>query len=139
MTSAGVGRSWTRWRGSVGVQARWGLRGRVIKTYDYIEQPKPSGYRGVHLVARYDERRVEVQLRTEIQHEWAVAVERLGGRIGEDLKSGVGPAEVLDLLRRASEAMAVEEGGGQVPSDQVEAIRQARVRAEPFLVRKREP
>lgn len=49
-------------------------------------------------------------------HEWAVAVERLSGRIGQDLKSGRGPAPVLDWLTAVSEALAIEETGGIVDS-----------------------
>ncbi len=37
-------------------------------------------------------------------HDWAVTVERLGGRMHEDLKSGIGPRPVLDFLRAATEA-----------------------------------
>jgi hypothetical protein len=40
-------------------------------------------------------------------HEWAVTVERLSGRINEDLKSGSGPQELLSLFRAISEAMAI--------------------------------
>jgi len=53
--------------------------------YDYIASPKPSGYRGIHDVYKYNVRstrgikwnglRLEVQYRTVIQHAWATAVE----------------------------------------------------------------
>lgn len=51
---------------------------------NYIDSPKPDGYRGVHLVYQYkgegkteayDKLRIEVQLRTSNQHAWATAVE----------------------------------------------------------------
>ncbi len=35
---------------------------------DYVTNPRSSGYRGVHVWTRYDGRRIEVQLRTEMQH-----------------------------------------------------------------------
>ncbi len=40
---------------------------------NYIQNPKPSGYRSVHVVAQIDERRVEFQLRTHEMHESAEA------------------------------------------------------------------
>jgi putative GTP pyrophosphokinase len=53
--------------------------------YDYIVKPKPSGYRGIHDVYKYNVGstggvkwnglRVEIQYRTIIQHAWATAVE----------------------------------------------------------------
>lgn len=78
---------------------------------DYVARPRNSGYRAVHVIVRYDERCVEIQLRTRSMHEWAVAVERLGGRLGEDLKSGRSPQSVLDWLEAISEALAIEERG----------------------------
>lgn len=53
--------------------------------YDYIANPKPTGYRGVHEVykyvaqteggRRYDGLKIEIQYRTKTQHSWATAVE----------------------------------------------------------------
>ncbi|WP_456281611.1 RelA/SpoT domain-containing protein [Cupriavidus sp. JZ107] len=53
--------------------------------YDYLANPKPTGYRGMHDVFRYrvlseagslyNGLRVEIQYRTRVQHTWATAVE----------------------------------------------------------------
>ena len=49
--------------------------------HDYIARPRSSGYRGRHVILRYDDLAcghklfVEVQLRTVLQHAWATAVE----------------------------------------------------------------
>lgn len=66
--------------------ARW--KHRLIhqkEKYDYIQSPKPSGYRGIHDVYEYKVnsnggqpwvgKRVEIQYRTLPQHAWATAVE----------------------------------------------------------------
>jgi len=105
---------------------------------DYIEEPRMSGYRGVHLTVRYDdragnERAIEVQLRTPVMHEWAIAVERLSGRMGADLKGGQGPQPVLDLLEAISEATALEERGEPVENDLLERMRQLREVALPLM------
>lgn len=115
------------------VQKRLSKNRNPIKVYDYISTPRPSGYRGVHLIIEYDGRLIEVQLRTRVMHDWAITVERLGGRIDEDLKSGQGPAEVLALLEAISEAMAIEETGGTVDTGLKERIDRLREQADPYL------
>lgn len=109
-----------------------------LRVADYIASPKASGYRGVHVVVSYPDlegvnRALEVQLRTRVMHEWAFTVERLGGRLRADLKSNVGPEPVLEFLRAASEAMAIEEGGGVVPPEIVARVSTLRQAAMPYL------
>ena len=63
------------------------LKHTLAATDNYIDSPKDSGYRGVHLVYKYysDRRKdynslkIEVQLRSRLQHAWATAVETAGG------------------------------------------------------------
>ena len=67
------------------------------KCYDYIENPKPDGYRGIHIVGRYRARitnndiwngqRIEIQLRTKLQHAFATAVETVATFTRSGLKS----------------------------------------------------
>jgi len=93
------------------VRRRWNRdKSRVLRVYDYMAEPKDSGYRGVHVVVQYDDYPVEVQLRTQFQHAWGVAIERVGPRIGHDLKSGEGPGEILHLFRVFGDMLAAAEG-----------------------------
>ncbi len=91
-------------------------RTRGARISDYIEHPKPSGYRGVHVIVDHHGRWIELQLRTPIQHEWAMLVEQLGSEFASDLKSGVGPPDVLAFLRLLSEALQLESEGVAVDS-----------------------
>ncbi len=105
---------------------------------DYIGRPRASGYRGVHVIVAYagrdgEDRAIEIQLRTRTMNEWAFTVERLSGRLREDLKSGRGPAQVLDWLSVISEAMAIEEDGEIVQPDLTARIEQLRSAAVPFF------
>lgn len=78
---------------------------------DYVTNPRSSGYRGTHVWTRYHDRRIEVQLRTELQHEWAKLIEDLVVVTGTDYKSGDGPEVVHEWLRRLSELYALIETG----------------------------
>ena len=49
--------------------------GRPDRVIDYITSPRPSGYRAVHIHTQYQGRFIEVQLRTVLQHAWAIIVE----------------------------------------------------------------
>lgn len=61
--------------------------------FDYLSNPKPTGYRGIHDVFRYKVEkapgnawnglRVEIQYRTQAQHAWATAVE-ISDRIDQE-------------------------------------------------------
>ncbi len=106
---------------------------RDPRVRDYITDPRESGYRGVHVIVPYDGRSIEIQLRTQVMHAWAISVERLSGRLREDLKSGYGPAEVLALLETISEAMAIEETGGTVAEDLLSLMEAQRQVALPYL------
>lgn len=115
------------------VQRRLSKNRPPLRISDYVENPRPSGYRGVHVIVQYDGRKIEVQLRTKVMHEWAITVERLGGRLRQDLKSGIGPAPILAWLEAISEAMALEEAGETVDTALVERIAALREGALPLL------
>jgi len=105
---------------------------------DYIAHPRASGYRGIHVVVVYQDeggegRAIEVQLRTPTMHQWAIVVERLSGRLQQDLKSGVGPEPLLAWLAVISNAMAMEERGEAVPEALLEQIGNLREAALPYL------
>ncbi|MEQ8716157.1 MAG: RelA/SpoT domain-containing protein [Acidimicrobiales bacterium] len=85
--------------------------GKADKVKDYVTNPKDTGYRSIHLHTSYHQVRIEVQLRTPLQHEWAIMIEVATGITGIDLKSGLGPDELLDAYRHAAAGMALEEVG----------------------------
>lgn len=115
------------------VQARLEHHGRVERVSDYIDKPRDSGYRGVHVIVRYHDRRIEVQLRTHVMHAWAVTVEALSGMIEKDVKSGRGPVEVQQLMSAISRAMALEESGLRVDEELDGEIARLRILAAPYL------
>lgn len=80
---------------------------------DYIKTPKDSGYRGIHLIYRYNGAKtsfsnhsVELQIRSKIQHSWATAVEVVGTFTGQALKASKGHDAWLNFFKLASIAFA---------------------------------
>jgi len=72
---------------------------RFFGKKDHILNPKPDGYRGVHLIYEYQGRsqegafcghKIEIQLRSRLQHAWATALETIDAFTGQALKSGLG-------------------------------------------------
>lgn len=100
------------------------LKHKLVRTDDYIAQPQPSGYRGVHLIYRYysdkkatyNDMQIEVQLRTQQQHAWATAVETVGIFTRQALKSSEGEQDWLRFFALMGSAMAFAEGTSVVPS-----------------------
>lgn len=94
----------------------------LVTEKDYILRPKPDGYRGVHLVFRYhntlarngkaesyDGLQIELQIRTQLQHTWATAVETVGTLKGESFKTGRGAKKWKDFFALVSSAFAIIE------------------------------
>jgi ppGpp synthetase/RelA/SpoT-type nucleotidyltranferase len=98
---------------------------QYYKTTDYIATPKANGYRGVHLVYRfrsdstahscYNGQRIEIQLRSKLQHYWATAVETYSTFSGEALKSNIGSDEWKRFFALVSSVIAIEEKSQVVP------------------------
>lgn len=108
----------------------------VKEEYDYIASPKPTGYRGLHLVVMRDDRLIEIQLRTEAQHRWAETVEQLGSVSGHNLKDGQGPNELLRYLERAAYGTTLQELGQPLPASFRAEFAELTRLAQPYLVRR---
>ena len=83
--------------------------GEADRVLDYVTDPRPSGYRAVHIHTRYGGRRIEVQLRTPWQHRWARLIEDLTSRTGVDYKSGAGPPGHHSSLRSLGDLYAARD------------------------------
>lgn len=99
--------------------------------FDYIAKPKPDGYRSIHLVFRfqsdsddrrvYNGQRIEIQIRSKLQHVWATAVEMAQLFTGQALKSKVKNAseDWLRFFALTSCAFAFRENCPPVPGTPV--------------------
>lgn len=89
---------------------------RIRREWDYIRNPKDDGYRSHHLSLEfmpngrvgdhYAGRRIELQVRTRLQHSWATAIEAVSLYRGEDLKHHKGDGDWLRLFLLAGAEFA---------------------------------
>lgn len=84
---------------------------------NYIENPKKSsGYRSVHFVFKYhsdnsdiDGIKIELQVRTKLQHSWAMAVETAELITNSALKASQGDKEWMEFFKIVSSLFAIKE------------------------------
>lgn len=99
------------------------MKHRLASEDDYISTPRSTGYRGVHLVYRYvsdhnetyNDLKIEVQIRSKLQHAWATAVEVVGMFTGQALKSSAGEQQWLRFFALMASAGAIIEKTPTVP------------------------
>jgi ppGpp synthetase/RelA/SpoT-type nucleotidyltranferase len=110
------------------------ISSEFVRANDYIAQPKDDGYRSIHLVYKYksesaqyrafDNQRIEIQIRSQLQHAWATALETVETFTQMELRRKAGtmllrPKEYLTKWRRffalMASAIAFREGQPIVP------------------------
>src|SRR5439155_6724125 len=91
---------------------------------DYQNEPRDTGYRGVHLIYDYQSEtkpefnglKIEIQLRSRQQHAWATAVETVDAFTGQGLKDGSGEAGWQRFFATMGTFIAHKEGSNPVPN-----------------------
>ena len=98
------------------------------EAFDYIKNPKADGYRSVHLIFRFQSpsaekkifngQRIEIQIRSRLQHAWATAVETAQLFTGQALKARIKDASEnwLRFFALSSAAFARREKTKGVPN-----------------------
>jgi ppGpp synthetase/RelA/SpoT-type nucleotidyltranferase len=96
-----------------------GVLRRVRKNYDvvrvnnYVEEPKETGYRAIHVVVRRRGRPIEIQLRTPAQQRWGAELDRAAGQLGAALKDGTIYPEIVANYAAIAKLIA-QEGDGEI-------------------------
>ncbi len=88
---------------------------------DYIKTPKEDGYRSIHLIGKFenssgDLRSIELQVRTDIQHSWATAIEIIDLFTKQSIKSNNGKVIWKDFFKYTSEQFAILENSNYIDS-----------------------
>lgn len=95
------------------------LKHKIIGNKDYITNPKSDGYRGFHIIyeyktdkegkKEYNGLRIEVQIRTKLQHQWATAIETVDVITKQAIKFNEGKADWKEFFKLVSSAFAIKE------------------------------
>lgn len=88
------------------------INNNKLKIKNYILNPKEDGYRSVHIVGRFPDaegqnRYIEIQLRTPIQHYWATAIEIVDLFTNQSLKTNQGDNDWKELFREVASQFAI--------------------------------
>jgi ppGpp synthetase/RelA/SpoT-type nucleotidyltranferase len=101
------------------------IRHILKREYDYIQEPKDSGYRSYHMVYQFHSDKketynknmlIEIQFRTKLQHTWATTVEMMGIYTKSQLKASIGDEDVLRFFVLVSSVFAKMEGTPIAPN-----------------------
>ena len=101
------------------------IRHILKREYDYIQNPKESGYRSYHMIYQFHSDRketynknmlIEIQFRTKLQHIWATAVEMMGIYTKSNLKSSQGNEDILRFFTLVSSILALKENTPVCPN-----------------------
>lgn len=85
-------------------------RHKLKRLDDYHSNPKTDGYRGMHLIyQKEDLGMVEIQLRTELEHIWATAVETYGELQNTLFKTGEGEPDWKEFFTLLSAYFSLKE------------------------------
>lgn len=91
------------------------IRHILKREYDYIQNPKDSGYRSYHMIYQFQSDKkdtynknmlIEIQFRTQLQHIWATAVEMMGIYTKSQLKASIGDEDILRFFVLVSSVFA---------------------------------
>lgn len=100
-----------------------GIRHELERRNNYIEEPTPHDYRSLHLIysyysdrnTQYDGQRIEIQIRSRLQHAWATAVEAVDTFANEQLKIHQDSKDFERFFALMGSWCAVGEGTASVP------------------------
>jgi hypothetical protein len=87
----------------------------TLRERDYISRPKEDGYRSIQFVASYREHKVEMQIRSRLQHQWASAVETIDLFTNQNLKGGKGKHEWKRFFLLTANLFALREARSVTP------------------------
>ena len=89
---------------------------KLVRITDYREKGRDiTGYRSVHLLLERSGKKLELQLRSRIQHYWAESIERTSVIYGRHLKESEGDERVISYFQKLSDAF-FEIESGRTPS-----------------------
>lgn len=94
---------------------------KLLGIDDYREKGRDdSGYRALHLILQRRDYKIELQIRSRVQHYWAESIERTSVIYGYHLKEQEGDQSVLEYFKKLSHIFyEIEAGREPTPLDKL--------------------
>ena len=107
---------------------------KVVRLTDYRgEGREDSGYRAYHLILEREGYKMELQIRSKIQHYWAETIERTSVIYGHHLKELEGHPDVIQYFKRLSD-LFYEIEAGRAPAAQLRTkVEELRIKSEEII------
>lgn len=106
----------------------------IKKNIDYRDKGRDlSGYRAVHLILERNGYKVELQIRSHIQHYWCESVERTSVIYGRHLKENEGDPVVIKYFKMLSDAFHDIEKGMKPSVNSVIEIDKLKIQSERII------
>lgn len=109
-------------------------RHKLKRLDDYHARPKDDGYRGMHLIYQTGNMSmIEIQLRTELEHIWATAVEIYGELKNISFKTGQGEDDWRGFFTLLSSYFAIKENSTPVKEHQTLSEKQIHTKLKKYI------
>ncbi|WP_300882793.1 RelA/SpoT domain-containing protein [uncultured Desulfovibrio sp.] len=93
---------------------------QIHRITDYREHGRDTGYRALHVILSVDRYKLELQIRSKIQHYWAESIERTSIVYGYYLKESEGSNIVLDYFQNLAKIFnEIEAGRKPAPAHKI--------------------
>lgn len=107
---------------------------RVIRMTDYRgEGREDSGYRAYHVILERDGYKMELQIRSKIQHYWAETIERTSIVYGHHLKELDGDSIVISYFKKLSDLFYEIEAGRKPSAELKTKVEELRIKSEQII------
>jgi len=107
---------------------------KIIRTVDYREKGRDiTGYRAVHIILYRQGYKLELQIRSRIQHYWAESIERTSVIYGYHLKEQEGAPYVISYFKKLSDIFYEIEAGREPSAAQKIEIDKLRQKSEELI------
>ena len=93
------------------------LNEQITATKDYVANPRPSGYRAIHLHLKRDGVQIEVQLRTQLMHAWAELDESMSSITSTNLKQDSSATRLHSIAKELAEVYSQLDQGVLRPEE----------------------
>ncbi len=109
---------------------------KISRTTDYRAKGRDNtGYRALHVILERDGRKLELQIRSRIQHYWSESIERTSVIYGYHLKEEEGDPVVLSYFKTLSNMFYEMESGREPSRQQKVTLDTLRIEAESIIAK----